>query len=327
MKKIKIIAGLTLLAPLTLLCACGGSTSFALNANWYSDPALTDNSTADQPETLNYKVEFVKPAGEEGFTVDYETGTYVTTLKSERRTLSDGTSETVYVYTTELSIGGYYSMGESKSDRFEDSVTTEAVFRNVNKQLAPISSKRTVSCTAPRQISPETLEEGYRYFNYVYETTYNLELNRATVSYTDLKEETPEPSVKELTIGKGATFLDNEELLFALRGTNLTSVVTVRSINSLVGQVQTLATANPIATTVELNGATIGGKAGNFTVDAYKVDLAYQTSNPGATQTLWYARPGTPNSYRGALLCMEVPVMYGLGTLRYTLTNADFTDK
>lgn len=328
MKKIKI-AGLVLLAPLALLCACGGTPTLAISANWYSDPALTDNSTSDKPETLEYKVEFVKPAGgsANAFTVDYETGTYRTILKSERRQLSDGTNETVYVYSTELAISGYYSMGDKKSEVFQDKVTTEAVFRNVNKQLAPISTKREVACTSPRQLAPETLEDGYRSYHYVYETSYDLELTKAKVAYTDLKAENPSPAEQELPLGKGATYLDNEQILFALRGVNLASIVNLRSINPVERQVLPLATSNPASTTVELNDATIGGIKGKYTVDAYKVDLSYQSSHPGATQTLWYAKPNSPNTYRGALLSMEAPVMYGLGTLRYTLVSADFTDK
>lgn len=327
MKKIRL-AGLLLL-PVTLLTGCGGITpALSLSANWYSDNTLSENRTDEKEEVLKYKVTYQPEGTESDFTVSYDEGTYTTSLRSERRTLLDGTDETVYVYTTELNITGRYAYGSDTSEDFTDCIKSEAVFRNVSKGLQPLSSSKTVKTTSPTKLTPSALEGSYHCYEFTYVTEYDNALEQATVTYTDLTVETPTPVVTELALDEEeGTYFDNEQLLFALRGVNLSSVITFRSLNQVALQVQSLATSEPTSTSVELKGASLDGTVDDYTVDAVKINLAYQATHSGGTQSMWYAKTGTPNTWRNVLLYMEVPIMYSMGSLCYTLTSAEFTDK
>ena len=324
MKKIRL-AGLALVAPLCLLCACTTQTPLSFSANWYSDTALNEN-ISDTYEHLEYKVEF-KEAEEKDFSVAYDPGTYTTTLKSELATLPDGTSETVYVYSTELKISGRYTFNGETSDTFEDSVSSEVMFRNVKKGLAPVSSTKTVKTTSPVQ-NADSLEESFKEYHYTYDVSYNVELTEAKITFTDLNAETPEPAETTVAIAEGGTYLDNEQILFALRGLDLSTQKTFRSINPVVNNVQTVSIYSPSSTTVSLSGAEIDGVTDDYEIAAYAVNLGYQTSFPGGTQVAYYAQTvATNNTYRNVLLYLEVPVMQSLGTLRYTLVKAQFAEK
>lgn len=267
--------------------------------------------------------------GTEGkdFSVAYDPGTYTTTLKSELSTLPDGTSETVYVYTTELSISGRYTFKGETSETFEDSVTSKVVFRNVKKRLAPVSSTKTVKTTSPVQ-NADTLEDSFKEYHYTYDVSYNIDLTEAKITYTDLTAETPEPMETTVSVATEGSFLDNEQILFALRGLDLSTQKSFYSINPVVNNMQPVSVYSPSSTTVSLSGAEIDGVTDDYEIAAYAVNIGYQTSFPGGTQVLYYAQTvANSNTFRNALLYMEVPVMQSLGTLRYTLVKAQFSDK
>ena len=123
MKKIRL-AGLILLAPLTLLCACSGGTPLSFSANWYRNTALGD-SIGQTHETLTYSVTFTpSETSEEGLTVEYDAGTYTTELINDNVTLADGSTKEGYIYTTELSITGSYRLGGEVKE-FSDFVTSQ----------------------------------------------------------------------------------------------------------------------------------------------------------------------------------------------------------
>lgn len=329
MKK-KRILGLLTLAPLALLSACGGGTpALTLTANWYKNTALSDN-ISDTHERLEYKVEYVEPTAQNDFTVSYKPGTYVAELNSEVRTLSDGTKETVYVYTTSFTISGNYALGEEKGETFEDSLQTSVVFRNIKQQLQPVESTRTQKTTSPISLAPTSIQTASEEYYFKTETTYDENLTKATVVYTDLKKENGEPSKREISLGGTGTFLDNEQILFALRGSALTSALTFRSINSVQNKCTTLNTTTGETSDVALKGVTIGESAAtDITVPAIRTSLSYNDGQSGGAQTLWYAKTDNVNSntYRNALVCMETEIFYGLGVLRYTLVNAQFSEK
>lgn len=325
MKKIRL-AGLALLAPLTLLCACSGSTpALTLSANWYKNTAIS-TGIGNTSERLEYKVELVDVPNQD-FTVSYEEGRYVTELKNEIITLADESTEEGYVYTTTFSISGHYTFKGQNSEPFEDSITTRIEFRDVRNQLKPVRSERNTVCTSPTSMSPVSLETAFTKYEFSYTAKYDAALEKAETTYTDLRKENPEPKTSTLHINNGGTYLDNEQVLFALRGLDLTSVASFRSVNPVQNQVQTLTTSSPSAEALIMNIEGATDKEAD--IDAIKVSLAYKASNPGGSQTLWYAKTTDTgnNTYRNALLLMEVPVTYGLGTLRYTLVKADFTNK
>lgn len=328
MKKIRLAgAAAALLVPVFLLSGCGGVAELTFSANWYRNTALGEDISGTS-ETLKYKVSFLPPETDSGFSVSYEEGVYTTSLRSELRELPDKSTETVYVYSTELTISGAYTCGGETGEPFTDSITSTVVFRNTARRLAPVSSEKEIRVTAPAAMNPSTLEEASRAYHYSYRTAYDIGMTQATVTMTDLSAET-EASEQTISLGGAGTYLDNEEILFALRGTGFSSSVAFRSINPVRCIVQDVATSIPAEEDYRLENVLIGGTADNSTLKAWRVNLGYQGDNPGGVQRLWYAQTvnSSANAYRNVLLRMEVPVMYGLGTLCYTLTEAEFAAK
>jgi hypothetical protein len=73
----------------------------------------------------------------------------------------------------------------------------------------------------------------------------------------------------------------------------------------------------------------IDGTKKDRTIAYYPTTIAKSGSNPGSTQTAWYAqntRADTEeeNRYRNVMLKLEAPISYNLGTLVYTLEKATF---
>lgn len=334
MKKIRL-AGLLLLAPLALLTACSGGVPLSFTANWYRNTAL-GASVNDTHEELVYEVTFTPAENEGGLEAEYDTGTYTTGLVNTNVTLSDGTTTEGYIYTTELSISGRYRLGSEVSDTFHDSVTSTVTFLRVTDGLRPVQSEKEVVSTSATVSVPETLEGAYTTYHYTYNVSYDASLSTATATYTDLTEKedgtTAEPEVREYDIDGDTSFLDNEQILFALRGLDLSSAHSFRTINSVMGIVSTVSTSSassaPTAVKEKVN-FTMDGTAVDEEIDAIQVDLAYTTKPSGQPQTLVYAATTDPanNTYRNVLLRMEVPVPNSLGTLVYRLTDAQFATK
>lgn len=334
MKKIRL-AGLLLLAPLTLLTACSGGVPLSFTANWYRNTAL-GASVNDTHEELVYEVTFTPEESDGGLEAEYDTGTYTTGLVNTNVTLSDGTTTEGYILTTELSISGRYRLGSEVSDTFNDYVKSTVSFLRVTDGLRPVQSEKEVVSTSATASSPETLEGAYTTYHYTYNVSYDASLSTATATYTDLTERedgtTAEPQVREYDVSGDTTFLDNEQILFALRGLDLSSAHSFRTINSVMGLVSTVSTSSSSsdATAVkEKVNFTMDGTAVDAEIDAIETSLSYTTKPSGQAQTLIYAATTDPanNTYRNVLLRMEVPVSNSLGTLVYRLTDAQFATK
>ena len=339
MKKIRL-AGLMLLAPLTLLCACSGGVPLSFAANWNRNTA--DSSVSNTREELVYEVTFTPsetPAGT--LTAEYDEGTYTTLLENKNLTLSDGSSQEGYVYTTKLTISGRFRLGSEVSETFTDTVTSTVSFLSASQRLKPVKSEKEVVSTSPVASSPSSLENAFTTYHYTYDVSYDAGLTTATAVYTDLTEYKTEegetvrrdPETREYDITGDPTYLDNEQILFALRGLNLSSAAaTFRTINQVMGivaEVSTSANSSAASSVKENVDFTMNGEAVKQEIDAVEVPLTYLTTPSGQSQTLVYAATTDANSntYRNVLLRMEVPVLQSLGTLVYTLKEAAFADK
>ena len=331
MKKIRL-AGRLRLAPLTLLSACSGGTPLSFTANWYRNTAL-GGSVNDTLEELTYEVSFTPAENDSSFSVEYDTGTYTTRLINANIALSDGSTKEGYIYTTELTISGRYRLGSEVSEDFSDRVSSSVSFLPVTDGLKPVKSEKEVLSTSPIVSLPETLEGAIETYHYTYAVSYDAALTTATAVYTDLNAETPAPETREYAIDGTTTYLDNEQILFALRGLNLSSAAaTFRTINQVMGivaEVSTSANSSAASSVKENVDFTMNGEAVKQEIDAVEVPLTYLTTPSGQSQTLVYAATTDANSntYRNVLLRMEVPVLQSLGTLVYTLKEATFADK
>ena len=329
MKKIRL-AGLLLLAPLTLLSACSGGTPLSFTANWYRNTAL-GSSVNDTLEELTYEVSFTPAENDSSFSVEYDTGTYTTRLINANIALSDGSTKEGYIYTTELTISGRYRLGSEVSEDFSDRVSSSVSFLPVTDGLKPVKSEKEVLSTSPIVSLPETLEGAIETYHYTYDVSYDAALTTATAVYTDLNADTPAPETREYAIDGTTTYLDNEQILFALRGLSLSSVATFRTVNSVMGIVTEVSTGTSTTGPTSLKESvdfTMDGTAVKTEIDAVQVPIIYQSTPSGQQQDLVYAATtDTNNTYRNVLLRMEVPVLQSLGTLVYRLKEAAFTTK
>ncbi len=336
MKK-KRIAALALLAPLTLLCACAGEKApLAINTNWCSKTDLGSDISGTK-ETLTYDVSFQAPDEKDVFGVVYEGGTYVTDLSVEMATLPDETQELAYVYTTTLTVSGYYFYGEEKSETFTDSVVSRMVFRNASKRLAPIISTSEMKQTLLRSAAPTSLQETYSSTHYARSTSYNEFTTQATVTLTDKKleadklanDEAYTPLSQTVSIDKGGSYFDSEQILFALRGIDITAATSFYSIDPQDRTLSEVTTTAATAVEYDLTGVTVDGQPSTQKIQAYNTALTYNKTMAGAGRSLWYAKTvsASANTYRNVLLRMETPLMYGMGTLVYTLKDAQFANK
>lgn len=326
MKKRALAAFAVFIPLVATLCACGGTATVSINANWYKSGE--GDNIGEKSEKLEYEVTFEK-AGE-NVPLSYNKGTYVTELTAESISLSDGTSIIGYHLSSKLDISGTYTLN-GLSENFTDAVESHVYFKAISSRLQPVSSMKSVKCTAPLS-NPKTLKDAYRVYDYTYQTVYNDSCNKAEITYTQTLPETDTPETKEtVSFKNNSVFFDNEQLLFVLRGLAMDSTVSLKTINPLDFNVTTVAISEkPKQTTLtdytfEMNGAAV-----KDSISAYQVSLSYKSSFSGQTQKLLYAantatEDTKQNTYRNMLLEMSVPVLQGYGTLNYKLVKATFT--
>lgn len=292
---------------------CGGNTSaLAIGANWYSDVGLQDIGGTE--ETLEYEVTFTPPQSQGSLKVEYETGKYTVSLVSMR---DEETNQLAYELTSTLNISGKYTEGTEVKKTFDDEVISRAVFLSARQQLRPLRSYKKVKSTP---------SYGGVITSYEYETTttYASDLATMSVTTTDLtvsgKSET-----KEYPVKNGGTFFDNEQILFAIRGFDLTAARTFYTFNPSAKEM-TGATVTPTAQSeMKFDSLTIGGESRERSIPYYEAELRYTSTPSGQVQRLRYAKLVNPsaNTYRNLLLYMSVPLSDSMGSLVYTLTSAD----
>ena len=324
MKKKLRIAAFALFMPLAALTGCGGTAqSFSFNANWYRNTALKAN-IGNTLERLEYEVTFESASNGE-FSLEYTDGVYRTELRNESVEL-DSESREGYVYTTELSISVCFDLGGQKSEVFEDTVHTEVQFLSAAEGLRPLRSYREVHSHVPVSEHPASMSVAYNVYDYSYTTEYDDALTTAETVLKDLTD----GSIRQTSydISSKLNFLDNEQILFALRGLDLSVVPDFYSVNSVSGKVQALSVGTYAETSFkadfEADGAVVTSE-----IAAYSISLGYKGSNRGQPQTLVYAKTTdfSANAYRNVLLQMDSPILHTLGTLRYRLTKAEFANK
>lgn len=326
MKKIRWTS-LFLLAPVALLSGCTTYTPLSFTANWHANTA--DRSVGNTQETLSYAVTFEKNESIRDFSIVYETGTYTATLRNDNITLASGTSEEGYVYTTRLDITGHFTLNGTDSETFTDYVTSEVRFLPATSGLRPVSSKKEVHTTSPLTNAPVSLDSAYKVYHYTFEADYDDALNAATTRYTDLTANNPSPKETSYKIETNYTFLDNEQIIFAIRGLSLTNSFSCSTIHPIEESVATVSGAS-IETGKENMSFVMNGNEIAEEINTNRLSLYYtNTSHSGAWQRLVYAQctDVSNNRFRNVLLKMEVPVLYNLGTLTYTLKSAQFANK
>lgn len=322
----KSFACLALAAPMLVLTACADNTpGLAFSSNWY---AQTDGNIdiGNTHETLTYAVGFEAADGNDYLT--YKDGTYTATLTAKSTALGDGSSsEPCYHLDTTFTVTVVYTVG-GESKEYTDTVKSHVEFRDVRLALRPVRSTKTVVSHIPASMyAPETLDKACNEYSYTYSTEYDTECTKATIKTKYTAPERDEQTY-EVQLSGGGTYLDNEQILFAMRGLDMKSAVRFRSVNPVSRNVSTLSmTATPASETYKSTFSVGDEAAKEHELTAYTFSLGYGGSNPGQPQKLTYAAvtSTSDNTYRNVMLRMETPVIYSLGTLVYTLTAAQFS--
>ncbi len=319
MRKRKIYTSIAcaLLCASTLTACAGIDYTVPLTDYWYDHYATTPEVVE---ETLVYKVTFEASSSlsKQEWSVSYNEGTYTTHLTKNK---DNGT----FVYETLLEISGKYSYGVDASHEFTDVVKSTVIFNDKSK--APIYSVKEVLSTSP--VNNPTAEYYYAETQNKVETTYEADLSKGTCVVTDLKNNTSSTSTFE--IDDKYTYLDNEQLLFALRGLNQKSSPSFYVYAPFSRKVQTVqATFNTLKTD-ETFSFTMAGEEDATQLKAipfYPITLGIDDKHSGAPQTIWLAEMSNPqkNTYRNVILQMSVTIAYNVGTFTYSLVNADFID-
>lgn len=316
-KKLLPILAVTLAAAVFSGCSTGSKTVEFKNY-WLKD--LTAASVEQYEETLSYNVTFEKESGVDSmaYDLDYQNGSYTTTLKH----YSDGKCE----FTTKLTIDAVYTLEGGAPVVKQDIVETYVQFYRAQDALTPIKSTKTIHSHTPKNIAEDvdSVEECFL------EAWYSIETNYAEgegVCVTqDLippegSDQLSDPETFDFSMGKKYSYLDNEQLLIGLRAMSTsTSSATVKTFSPFAETVQKISVSfdsDEASTTLDVteNGTLSAKKP--FTYRA--AELSISATNSGATQTVWIA---TEKS-RNVMLRLETPLSFNLGTLVYSLNSID----
>ncbi|MBQ8659117.1 MAG: hypothetical protein IJ506_08270 [Clostridia bacterium] len=316
-----VLAGATLLASCS---SCAGNQEITFTAGWLSD--TTNKVLPANAEELTYAVTYDKAEGlySESYTVNYTNGEYKTSLKA-----SEYEGQAVYEYTSTLTINVQYTLkktGETTAFETPDKVETVVYFKTAANGLTPLKSTKTTYCHSPNGTEATKLQNCYTEYHYTVETVYTGSKGKSTITNhlnEDKKQTNPSFSAKH----DEYTYLDNEQLLFALRGMG-TSATSISSYQ-------------PLERAKKVVSVSVGDKKGGefeFTIDGkgsekraidYRAyTLTFDADNPGASQEAWIASTTdtTSNVYRNVMLKLETPISYSAGSLIYTLTSAKFAN-
>lgn len=323
MKRKTILSVISLLLGASLLTACAGDQTVQFNAYWNYAVELTPNN---ETEKLEYEISFEEGSGFiDDYTVRYGKGSYTTELTTET---VEGV--TTYLYKTELTIPVTYCY-DTETVTFTDTTSAWVKFEKASSGLRPTVSHKEISNHTPLNGNVTKIDDCYKEYNYTVDTVYDKGYS-GTSTITEIAAnpannvETPDT----FEFDDKYTYLDNEQLIFALRG-----------INSTLTSSPTFYVYAPFSKAVQKVKATFSSSStpllGTFTADGEEVDkgsisynevsLEIQANNSGSPWTLYIAKTtdAQKNKYRNVILQFEVPVSYSLGTLTYKLTSAQFT--
>nr|MBR6778466.1 hypothetical protein [Clostridia bacterium] len=319
MKAKKIVLALAAVLAFCSFAACTDTDQKIIFNDYWEEDSLSGSSSIN--ETLEYKVTYEKSGGADaiGYTLTYGEGKYTTTLKSHTHE-----GQQAYSYTTSLTMPVTYQYGTDEAVSLTDTVTTEVVFLRSKDSLRPISStKKTVSHT-PLNSAGTTSKSCYATYDFSVVTTYPAE-GKATSTVT-YNRENDEPTTATSTFSpsnKKLSYLDNEQLLLALRAiSSSTSSGSVKIYNPFIEAKQTIKFSFSEETGSEFTYL-LNGENKKENITYRPVSITIDDRNPGSTQTAWIAKTTNPqkNTQRNVMVKLIVPLSYSLGNLVYDLVS------
>ncbi len=318
MKAKKFTLLLAALIGASALAACTDDDKKVDFNNYWQYSSLAGGEKVN--ETLVYGVTFTEGAGLKslGYTLSYGEGSYTSVLKN-------GDDPTQYTYTTKLTVPVTYTLGDA-TECFEDTITTSVSFMDAGNGLRPLSSTKTVVSHSPASSAGNELEACYAAYNYTVVTTYT-EAGKASSTITSGSENGESITTPDFKYGKGDySYLDNEQILLALRAVSTsTTSGKVETYNPFLQAKQRVSFTFESKTSGEFAHTVNGNALASKNIAYRAVNLVLDAKNPGATQTAWIAATADDpdkNTHRNALLYLETPVSYSIGTFKYTLKSA-----
>ena len=322
MKLKKLAPIFTLLLPLALLSGCGGTAELDLLANWYADETHHQLING-QKETLTYEVIYTPPTeAQKPFAeYHYDKGSYIAVLQEHSSLAGEAewATGTGYTFVTDFSISGTYKITGGEETPFTDTIHSEVSFANVGEMLRPIRSYKEFHTTS----QTETYGLKFVRYEYSYTATYNQKLTETQITVrdlrTDVKDEDKLDLSKKLKLKGSGTFLDNEQILLALRAVDLSMNFSFRTVNPVTHARENVTMASS-AKEGKYTGSFIrnGTSTGETPLAVTTFAIGYTSKKSGMTQTLTYALPSEKN-FRNALIEMKTTAPDGLGTFTYRL--------
>lgn len=331
MKK-RRIAGILALVPAVFFCSCGSVAELSFTSNWYRD--TMNRHPSNTYEKLEYEVTFAASNSTSNISVEYDKGVYTTELKNETLSLSDGSTKEGYVLTSDLSVTGRFTVNGRTGETFSDYTHSVVKFLPIDDNMHPVESEKTVHSTSPITANPSetaTVSTATQLYHYTYAVKYDAKLETAAITYTDLTKAQEEDAVKnsEISVKGESTYLDNEQIAFALRGLNFSAGGSFRTLNPVQNAVQTIPVSATAIADYAVNFELNDGSQIDLNINVNSVTLAYKSNSSGQPQTLIYAATTNAdnNLYRNVMVYQETPIYWSFGTLKYTLKKAQFTTK
>ena len=340
MKKLRILS-LLALTPLALLASCSTASPVGFSANWFRNVSTTI-IPAGFEETLEYAVSFERSSTSLNgqFVMEYpEGGTYSVYFHDGSVTDDEGNEQKTYVYETTLTTTVKYTLG-TESITLPEVVTTRVEFLDTAHELKPLSSHREVHASAPftTPTAPGAkLDACYVKLDYVMDISYNHEKEKAIYNLTYLTKDNEKDTTKnnienrEIKIKCKGTFFDNEMMIPVLRAAELSSSMSLFTIDTTTQSLDSLTvkegpTAVTLTQRVKYSTDTTPEEE-EKTFNANEISIAYKKQNSGGTHKFTIAQRSTSsdsNKNRNVCLKYEYPVINSHGTMTYTLTQANF---
>lgn len=317
MKKKKIVTLICSLACVASLTACSADTSVSFSFRW--NPNGNNEVLHGTSERYEYVVEIEPESGSnDDYSVEYSNGKYTTELSA---VTVDAEEKLCYLWESALTISVIYTCGNEKSETFTDTVTSKVWFTG-ESDLRPIRSEKTTQCVSPVAMTANKLTDCYQSYHYKTTIEYNETATKGTYKREDLGAGTVRNEEKTFSVSSKNSYLDNEQLLFALRGITSSSSQTIESFDVGEKKTRTMSVSKSDAESKEFELYFNSETLATLPIDYVPNKVSYSGSNSGGTQTVFIAQTTENNKYRNMILGMEVPLPFNLGTLVYRLTKA-----
>lgn len=322
MKRKSVVAISTLLIASSLLASCGGGgEKVSFGEYWYKNSSVRAEVGAE--EILSYDVSFTAGSGiSKNYELAYSNGEYSTSFK-----LVEENGKKFYRLSSTLTIDVTYTFG-GNDVTFTDTTNSLVEFE-ANTAFTPIKSEKHVVSHSPRKTNDSTELSGcYDVFDYSATVVYNGASGTATV-VNNTNNATKSHSF-ELDDADDYTYIDNEQLYFALRALQPTA------------RASTLLVYAPFSKVAQQISATFGSKVSNekfkfvknsetmptdgYAVEYVPITIALAEKNSGSPQLIKVATTNDAdrNTNRNLILEIQTPLSYNLGTLSYKLKSAKF---